>query len=175
LTHIKGGGGAEGDVAGMKYDAGALVEATLRAARAGDWAGYRLRFAELRATCAPLIDAHEDLRQQFETLGAAAPQYDPEGCVAALESLAGLLRTGYGAELRAVRALPPAPLDLRGLQPPEPIMRIFEALDRAPGEPLRAILPHEPVPLYALLRERGYSYSGMQRADGGYELLIERS
>jgi uncharacterized protein (DUF2249 family) len=54
-------------------------------------------------------------------------------------------------------------------------VRIFEALDRAPGEPVRAILPHEPVPLYALLRERGYSYSGMQRADGGYELLIERS
>jgi uncharacterized protein (DUF2249 family) len=129
----------------------------------------------LRATCAPLIDAHEDLRQQFETLGAAAPQYDPEGCVAALESLAGLLRTRYAAELRAERARPAAPLDLRGLQPPEPIVRIFEALDRSPHEPLRAILPHEPVPLYALLRERGYTYSGEQRADGGYELLIERS
>lgn len=159
----------------MAQDAGALIESALRTARAGDWAGYRLRFAELRATCAPLAEAHEDLRQQFETLGAAAPQYDPEGCVAALESLAALLRTRYGAELRAVQARPAAPLDLRGLQPPEPIVRIFEALDRSPGEPLRAILPHEPVPLYALLRERGYSCSGEQRADGGYELLIERS
>jgi hypothetical protein len=54
-------------------------------------------------------------------------------------------------------------------------VRIFEALERAPSEPLRAILPHEPVPLYALLRERGFTYSGVQRADGGYELLIERS
>jgi hypothetical protein len=54
-------------------------------------------------------------------------------------------------------------------------VRIFEALERAPREPLRAILPHEPVPLYALLRERGYSYSGTQRPDGGYELLIQRS
>ncbi|HEX9182632.1 MAG TPA: DUF2249 domain-containing protein [Burkholderiales bacterium] len=152
-----------------------MIESALGAARSGDWAAYRLRFAELRASCAPLIEAHEDLRQQFETLGAAAPQYDPEGCVAALESLAGLLRTRYGDELRTARAQPPAPLDLRGLQPPEPIVRIFEALDRAPGEPLRAILPHEPVPLYALLRERGYSYSGMHRADGGYELLIERT
>lgn len=159
----------------MPQKAEALIEDALRAARAGDWAAYRLRFAELRASCAPLIEAHEDLRQEFETLGAAAPQYDPEGCSAALESLAALLRTRYGAELRALRAQPPAPLDLRGLQPPEPIVRIFEALDRAPGESLRAILPHEPVPLYALLRERGYSYSGMQRADGGYELLIERT
>jgi uncharacterized protein (DUF2249 family) len=159
----------------MAQDAEALIEGALRAARAGDWAGYRLRFAELRAGCAGLIERHEDLRQQFETLGAAAPQYDPEGCVAAFESLGTLLRSRYAAELRAVRAQPPAPLDLRGLQPPEPIVRIFEALDRSPGEPLRAILPHEPVPLYGLLRERGYTYSGEQRADGGYELLIERS
>ena len=159
----------------MGQDANDLIEAALRAARAGDWAAYRLRFAELRASCAALIERDEGLRQQFETLGAAAPQYDPEGCKAAFEALAGLLRARYGKELRAAGAQPPAPLDLRGLQPPEPIVRIFEALDRSPGEPVRAILPHEPVPLYALLRERGYSYSGEQRADGGYELLIERS
>lgn len=159
----------------MKDEAGALIDAALRAARAGDWAAYRLRFAELRASCESLIEAHEDLRQQFETLGAAAPQYDPEGCVAAFESLAGLLRSRYAGELKSLQRQPPAPLDLRGLQPPEPIVRIFEALERSPGEPVRAILPHEPVPLYALLRERGYSYSGMQRADGSFELLIERS
>jgi uncharacterized protein (DUF2249 family) len=159
----------------MEQDADGLIEAALRAARAGDWAAYRLRFAELRASCAALIDRHEGLRQQFETLGAAAPQFDPEGCREAFEALAGTMRERYGGELRAACAQPPAPLDLRGLQPPEPIVRIFEALDRAPGEPVRAILPHEPVPLYALLRERGYSYSGQQRPDGGYELLIERS
>jgi hypothetical protein len=54
------------------------------------------------------------------------------------------------------------------------MVRILEALERAPGAPLRAILPHEPVPLYALLAERGFACSGTQRADGGYELLIER-
>ena len=159
----------------MTHDAEALIDAALRAARARDWAVYRLRFAELRAGCAGLIESHEDLRQEFETLGAAAPQYDPEGCVAAFESLAGLLRTRYAAELRAEHARPPAPLDLRGLQPPEPIVRIFEALERSPGEPLRVILPHEPAPLYALLRERGFTYSGAPRADGAFELLIERS
>ena len=53
-------------------------------------------------------------------------------------------------------------------------MRIFAALERSPGEPLRAILPHEPVPLYALLRDRGFRYSGETRPDGGFELLIEK-
>jgi uncharacterized protein (DUF2249 family) len=66
-------------------------------------------------------------------------------------------------------------MELRGLQPPEPIVRIFQALERAPGAPLRVILPHEPLPLYGLLRERGYSYAGAPRADGGFEVLIERA
>ena len=131
--------------------------------------------AALRDGCAGLIEQDEELRQQFETLGAAAPKYDPEGCVAAFEALAERLRTQHAAALRAWR--PPAAtraLDLRGLQPPEPMVRIFQALERSPREPLRAILPHEPVPLYALLRERGFSYSGSQRPDGAFELLIER-
>ena len=94
------------------------------------------------------------------------------------------LRDAEGAAL-AQRSLPvrsdcaaaaPLPaMDLRGLQPPEPIVRILQALERSPREPLRVILPHEPVPLYALLRERGFTCSGAQRPDGGYELLIERS
>lgn len=159
----------------MEQNADALIDATLRAARGGDWAAYRMRFAELRRGCEALVERDEDLRQQFDTLGAAAPQYDPEGCVAAFEALAAALRARYAPALGAGRLRPEAAaLDLRGLQPPEPIVRIFEALERAPGEPLRAILPHEPVPLYALLAERGFRYSGTARTDGGYELLIER-
>lgn len=146
----------------------AVIDAALRAARASDWPAFRARFAELRAGCAALIERHEALRQGFDMLGAAAPEHDPEGCIAALESLAAQLHGEQGW------APVPAALDLRGLQPPEPIVRIFQALERAPHAPLRAILPHEPVPLYALLAERGFSCSGTQRADGGYELLIER-
>lgn len=175
MTHIKGAEDAPRDGGGMAQNADALTNATLAAARAGDWAVFRLRFAELRAACAGLIERDEPLRQQFETLGAVACQYDPEGCVAAFEALAGALRAGHAAALRDSHAQGQAPVDLRGLQPPEPIVRIFEALERSPGEPLRAILPHEPVPLYALLRERGFRYSGTQHPDGSYELLIERS
>jgi len=159
----------------VKRSADALIEAALSAARASDWAAYRAHFAQLREGCAALIEQHEDLRQHFDTLGAAAPQHDPEGCVTAFEELAALLREQHAPAMRTWRS-PPAPraLDLRGLQPPEPIVRIFDALERSPGEPLRAILPHEPVPLYALLEERGFRYSGSPRADGSYELLIER-
>jgi len=158
----------------MDQSANALIDAALAAARAGDWAAFRARFAVLRDACAELLEQDEDLRQRFDTLGAAAPQYDPEGCLAAFEALAAALRSRPPEAPGASRPGVPPALDLRGLQPPEPIVRIFQALERAPGAPLRAILPHEPVPLYGLLAERGFRCSGSARADGGYELLIEK-
>ena len=127
---------------------------------------------------------HAQVAEHMEMLGVASPEYDPEGCIAELEQLARLLRAHHEAEMvldpqYATRPIPtlvprgPALMDLRGLQPPEPIVRIFAALERAPREPLRVILPHEPVPIYALLHERGFTYSGVPRRDGGYELLIQ--
>jgi uncharacterized protein (DUF2249 family) len=136
-----------------------IVNEALREARCGDWPAVRARVGALR-------ELIEHAQRSVETLDAAAPELDPEGCIAELEDLAALLAAG---------AKPPPEMDLRGLQPPEPIVRIFEALERAPDEPLRAVLPHEPVPLYALLAERGFRYSGTQRSDGGFELLIERA
>jgi hypothetical protein len=157
----------------MGASAQSLIDAARDAALAGDWAAFRRGLAALREGSEALIAGDEELRQRFDMLGAAAPQYDPEGCLAAFESLAEALRArGAGG----AGGIPPVrTLELRGLQPPEPIVRILEALDRQPEEPLRAILPHEPVPLYALLRERGFGWSGEPRADGGYELLIERA
>ena len=178
------------------------------AGRAGRWPEYRLHFGVLRESllehmafaeeealpalrqeaagaAKALNETHARLRQHLEVLGAAAPEQDPEGCLAELEEIGALMdslrtaETALGPEY-AARPMPqltpgrvPA-IDLRGLQPPEPIMRIFEALERDPGSPLRVILPHEPVPLYGLLRERGYGYAGAPRADGGYDLMIQR-
>jgi hypothetical protein len=193
-----------------------LLALTAAAARANEWAGYRARLGALReallehmlyeeeelfpalgsgglgaAEIAGLLDQHARLRTMLDTLAAAAPQYDPEGCIAELEALAAFQREHHARESAACypqsdrmsapppappplsTATPPSPMDLRGLQPPEPIVRIFEALERAPRTPLRAILPHEPVPLYGLLRERGFAYTGTPRADGGFEVLIE--
>lgn len=208
----------------------AQIAVVLSTARAADWPAYRARFAALRAAMfdhiayeeqelfpelarvlgneveiRALRAEHERLRRQFDTLGAAAPEYDPQGCLGELEDLNAFIRKHHKREVRVcypasdrllgddayleheARALleaapagaaaaPVSPaLDLRGLQPPEPMVRIFAALERMPGEPLRAILPHEPEPLYALLRERGFRYAGGTRPDGGYELLIEKA
>jgi hypothetical protein len=188
-----------------------LLELTVSAALAGEWAAYRARLRALRESllehmsyeeeevfpalslpagdAAELLAQHRVLREMLDTLGAAAPQFDPEGCMAELARMRALQSEHHAREVEicypqsgAVAAPPqflprdaPAPLDLRGLQPPEPIVRIFEALERAPRTPLRAILPHEPVPLYGLLRERGFAYTGTPRADGGFEVLIERA
>lgn len=159
-----------------------ILTAALDAARRGDWPAYRLRFEALRGALGERMaeeeEAHEEnlrLRRHLETLGAAAPEHDPEGYLAELEVFEALLRTRHPGKLEARVAEAPPALDLRGLQPPEPIVRIFAALERSPRAPLRAILPHEPVPLYALLRERGFSWRGAPRADGGFELVIERA
>lgn len=184
------------------------LEAVMAAGRAGHWADYRRHFGVLRqgfmehlafeeealypglerdagSAVRELREQHARLRRHLEMLSAAAPEQDPEGCLAELGDLATLLRAHHRDEMAldpsyATRAVPklaldePPAMDLRGLQPPEPIVRIFQALERLPGAPLRVILPHEPAPLYGLLRERGYTYAGSPRADGGFEVLIER-
>ena len=173
MTHIKGGAPALRNRGGMTSIADLLTE-TLDAARSRNWPAHRQQFAALRdVLCERLGPDEEDVRTSLDVLNAAAPGSDPEGYLGELEQLARLLRErGVPEGDVATRQ---AALDLRGLQPPEPMLRIFEALERAPGEPLRAILPHEPLPLYGLLRERGFFCTGARRADGGFEILIERS
>ena len=65
-------------------------------------------------------------------------------------------------------------LDLRGLEPPEPLMRVFAALDAAPDQPLRARFPREPFPLYALLQAGGWTRRTVAREDGSFDVLISR-
>ena len=65
-------------------------------------------------------------------------------------------------------------LDLRGLDPPEPMMRIFAALDAAPERPLRARFPREPFPLYAMLQAGGWNCRTVASEDGSFEILISR-
>ena len=151
-----------------------LLDETMRTARASQWPAYRLRFSALcEALAGRLEPADEDLRMRLDVLSAAAPEHDPQGYLSELEQLLAALQEKGLSKSEAVAPVPA--LDLRGLQPPEPIVRIFQALERAPREPLRVILPHEPVPLYGLLRERGFSWSGSPRPDGSYELLIAAS
>ncbi|MHB8415471.1 MAG: DUF2249 domain-containing protein [Acidiferrobacteraceae bacterium] len=65
-------------------------------------------------------------------------------------------------------------LDNRGLAPPEPMIRILEALEHLqPGEVLEAINEREPQFLYPQLEERGAGIRVDRRADGVH-LLVRR-
>lgn len=131
---------------------------------------------------------HAELRTLLARLVAAAPAVDPEGCGAELDRLRSTLRH-HGAQeegmlYRACEHLslpePPAvealaELDVRGLEPPAPMMRIMQALTGAPHQPLRVRIHREPIPLYELLAERGFTWRTTPLEDGSYEVLIERS
>jgi hypothetical protein len=169
--HIKAAARAACDGRGMT-DIRSVLASTIACAGSGDWPGYRTQFTALREAIERTGAADEAaVRRHLETLGAAAPEHDVVGCIAELQALSDALGASALASDAGLDS-PPA-LDLRGLRPPEPIMRILDALERAPDTPLRVILPHEPAPLYELLRQRGFRHSGRARAQGGFELLIE--
>ncbi len=62
-------------------------------------------------------------------------------------------------------------MDLRGLPPPEPMMRIISALG---DDVIEATFPHQPVPLYAMLEERGYAHEVVRDEPGVCVVLIRR-
>lgn len=64
-------------------------------------------------------------------------------------------------------------LDVGGLEPPEPMVRIMEALDTlGADERLRVLIDREPVPLYRILLRNGYQYRTTVRDNQRYEVLI---
>jgi uncharacterized protein (DUF2249 family) len=69
----------------------------------------------------------------------------------------------------------PAELDLRGLRPPEPLVRILETLPRLPrGQGLLALTDRPPVFLYAKLEALGYAYETEVKDDRGFATRIWR-
>lgn len=68
-------------------------------------------------------------------------------------------------------------IDLRGLEPPQPLVSIVRALyDRRdePGVRLVAHLDRDPVMLYPELAERGWAAERMQGDSGEIRLLLRR-
>lgn len=64
-------------------------------------------------------------------------------------------------------------LDVCGLEPPEPLERVLDALSRlANGQRLRVLIPREPHPLYHILDRNGYLHETTWRDDYLYEVLI---
>ncbi len=92
------------------------------------------------------------------------------------ETGAGKPHSGHAHAVSA--AAWPSPkdfLDNRGLQPPEPMTRILDGLERlASGEVLEAGNDREPMLLYPELEARGAAIRVAKQADGGVRLLIRR-
>lgn len=66
-------------------------------------------------------------------------------------------------------------LDNRGLSPPEPMLRILDALDALPaGGKIMAQMDRRPLFLFPELEERGCSYVCDPTEEGGYLLTIEK-
>ncbi|HZW11679.1 MAG TPA: DUF2249 domain-containing protein [Noviherbaspirillum sp.] len=64
-------------------------------------------------------------------------------------------------------------IDVCGLEPPEPLERVLDALSRlAAGQRLRVVIGREPIPLYRILENNGYAYQTHSREDFLYEILI---
>ncbi|MCZ0963132.1 DUF2249 domain-containing protein [Paracoccus benzoatiresistens] len=71
---------------------------------------------------------------------------------------------------------PSMTLDLAGLAPPEPMVRILEALAALPaGEVLFALLDREPMFLFPELTTRGHEWAGNFAPDGASYRLLVRS
>jgi len=68
-------------------------------------------------------------------------------------------------------------LDVRPLvaerRPPLPA--ILNAINRlGPGQSLRLTVPFEPMPLYAMLRDRGFSHETSRGPDGTWVVVFRR-
>lgn len=60
-------------------------------------------------------------------------------------------------------------LDARGLEPPQPLVTILEALDPLPAQAeLRAHTDRRPMHLYAQLEERGFTGESQEQSDGSF-------
>ncbi|MES2148463.1 MAG: DUF2249 domain-containing protein [Pseudomonadota bacterium] len=64
-------------------------------------------------------------------------------------------------------------LDVCGLEPPEPMVQVLEALDKlSHGQSLCMLIDREPRPLYHILTENGFVFHTTLRHDQKYEVRI---
>jgi uncharacterized protein (DUF2249 family) len=67
-------------------------------------------------------------------------------------------------------------LDVRGLEPPEPMERVLDALSTlGPDDQLLMVIDRQPRPLYRILQNDGYTYRETLRPEGIFEILIWRA
>ena len=76
---------------------------------------------------------------------------------------------------RSCTGTPVMEVDARGLEPPQPLVKILEALATLPeGVRLRARTDRRPMHLYAQLEERGFVGESEEQADGSFVTHVRR-
>lgn len=67
-------------------------------------------------------------------------------------------------------------IDARGLEPPEPLVRILAALESlAADRKLRAITDREPCHLFGEATQRGFTYACNAQTDGSWVTVLQRA
>jgi uncharacterized protein (DUF2249 family) len=76
---------------------------------------------------------------------------------------------------QACTGKPVLDVDARGLEPPQPLVKILEALATLPpGVDLRAHTDRRPMHLYAQLEERGFTGESQEQEDGSFITYVRR-
>jgi uncharacterized protein (DUF2249 family) len=84
-------------------------------------------------------------------------------------------RQPQGSQHQACSGPPVLEVDARGLEPPQPLMKILEALVTLPeGARLRALTDRRPMHLYDQLAERGFVGESEEQKDGGFVTHVRR-
>jgi uncharacterized protein (DUF2249 family) len=79
------------------------------------------------------------------------------------------------SNLRSCTGTPAIEIDARGLEPPQPLVKILEALTTLPqGAQLRALTDRRPMHLYAQLEERGFVGESEEQEDGSFVTHVRR-
>ena len=69
----------------------------------------------------------------------------------------------------------PIVLDVRGLEAPEPLVRVLEMLDTLPADGTRLLkIDCRPVPLFRILERNGYAHEERPGTESLLEISIRR-
>lgn len=134
-----------------------------------------------------LVNDHDPVPLYYQFAGQFPGAFDweylEEGPTVFQVKITRLLPTN-GPALTPPRksATPPAAavteveIDVRGLEPPEPLMRILQRVETlAAGEILRARTDRKPVHLLPELELRGVRHESVAQADGSWVTTLARS
>ncbi len=113
-----------------------------------------------RAT--PKPDGYWEVLFSREPIAAAAPA-------------PATAKPAAAAKTKSCTGTPVLDLDARGLEPPQPLVKILEALSTLPdGARLRARTDRRPMHLYAQLEERGFAGETEEEKDGSFITYVSR-